>query len=71
MENILTIAGCSQLMLSLWAMDALAAPPAIALGIILFIVLVGAVRQVLRDRKAAAQARRSPVRHRAPRITYR
>ena len=69
MENVLTFAACSQLLLSIWVMDWMATAPGIILGVIVFALLVRAVRQVLEERKREAQPA-SKVR-KAPRVLYR
>jgi hypothetical protein len=62
MENILTVAGCSQLLLSLLAMDWTASLPGLTFGIVVFAILVTRVREVLNTLavpapKAATRAR--------------
>lgn len=57
MENILTIAGLSQVMLSLFAHDRFATAPALVLGIMVFGGLVLTVRQVLKEDAPVAPRR--------------
>lgn len=61
MENILTFAGCSQLMLSLLAMDSTASAPGLTFGVVVFAVLVTRVRELLKEDAA-------PVLKSAPRV---
>lgn len=61
MENILTFAGCIQLLVALWDFDKFARMPRLFLGLIVFALLVYAVRQVLKERNPAPK-RRTPVR---------
>ena len=49
MENILTIAGISQVMLSLFAHDRYATAPTLVLGIMVFGGLVLTVREILKE----------------------
>ena len=61
MENILTFAGCIQLAFALWGADRIATAPRLVLGLVIFAVLVGAVRRILKE-MAAAPKRGTPVR---------
>ncbi len=67
MENILTFAGCSQLLLSLWDFEKFARMPSLFLGLIVFAILVHAVRQVLKDQNPAPK-RRAPAKRGLARV---
>ena len=62
MENILTVAGSIQLLLSLFSADRMAAAPGLIFGILVFAILVSAVRQILKEMAVPAKKRGAPVR---------
>lgn len=74
MENVLTFAGLSQVLLSIWVMDWMATLPTLVLGGVIFALLVVSVREVLAEGKPTAPlpARRpSAAVRKAPRVHYR
>jgi hypothetical protein len=66
MEHILTVTGCSQLMLCLWAADRMATAPTLIFGLTVFGLIVQAVRQILQERSPAK--RRGPAGRKVTRI---
>ena len=69
MENVLTFAGLSQVLLSVWVMEWMATLPALGLGGLIFGLLVASVRQVLAE--DTPTPRRSATVRRVPRVIYR